>query len=122
MTRDLAHLMQSLFWPAAKMFHEPRWQPAADIYRTRQGWLVKLDLAGVKPEDIVVQIHGCSLVVHGSRRDMCLEEGCSHHRLEIAYSHFERRLDFPGNLESASMDMDYRDGMLLIYIQMEDTP
>ena len=25
------------------------WQPSTDIYRTQQGWLVKLDLAGVRP-------------------------------------------------------------------------
>jgi HSP20 family protein len=117
MKQDLIHLMQSLFWPAAKGFREPGWQPAADVYRTRQGWLVKLDLAGVKREDIVLGVHGTSLIVEGSRRDLCLEEGCSHHLLEISYSRFRRCIELPCDLETAGLASDYRDGMLLVYIQ-----
>ena len=34
------------------------WQPSADVYRTRDGWLVKFDLAGVKTEDVTVSMRG----------------------------------------------------------------
>jgi len=120
MKQDLTHWIHSLFWPAAQAFREPGWQPAADVYRTRHGWLVKFDLAGVKREDIFVQVRGSTLIVEGNRRDLCVEEGCSHHVLEISYSRFKRVLELPCALEAAEVACEYRDGMLLVYLQTED--
>jgi len=49
-------MRQSVFFP--QRYAEGVWRPAADIYRTRTGWILKFDLAGVRPEDILVQILG----------------------------------------------------------------
>jgi HSP20 family molecular chaperone IbpA len=40
--------------------------------------------------------------------------------MEISYSHFERSLDLPGDLERAHVTAEHRDGMLLVRIRMED--
>ena len=37
------------------------WQPQADIYRVRDGWVVKLELAGVRPQDVSVTVRGSQL-------------------------------------------------------------
>jgi HSP20 family protein len=95
------------------------WRPSADVYQTRKGWLVKFDLAGVRPGDFALEVQGSRLTVHGTRRDCTLEEGCSHYRLEIAYSRFERSLDLPCNLQRAAIATDYRDGMLLVHVHTE---
>ena len=92
------------------------WQPAADIYRTRGGWLVKLELAGVRREDLEVTAQGRWLSVRGSRRDATLVEGLQHHSLEIAYSEFERRLDLPCDLDQAEISAEFQDGMLIVRI------
>jgi HSP20 family protein len=120
MTRDLARFLQTLFWPMARTFRQPHWEPSADVYRTSDGWLVKFDLAGVRPEDLSVELHGCRLTVRGTRRDCFTEEGFSCYRMEIAYSHFERSLELPSNLQPAGITTDYRDGMLLVHIPTED--
>jgi HSP20 family protein len=119
MATDLIRVMQALFLPAAGQASETAWQPSADVYRTRDGWLVKLDLAGVRPEDVRVQVGGSTLAVQGTRRDWCLEEGCSHYRMEIAYSRFERRLTLPADLDRADVRAEHRDGMLLIHVRLE---
>ena len=75
MSRDLKRLMQSLFTPAARSCGEACWQPSADIYRTPEGWLVKFDLAGVRPEDIIVAVQNSHLIVRGTRRDWLVEQG-----------------------------------------------
>jgi HSP20 family protein len=116
MSDDFIRLMHSLFLPAAQSCREARWSPAADVYQTREGWLVKLDLAGIRSEDVQVQVKGRRLTVCGQRHDCILQEGASHYRLEIAYSHFERSLDLPDDLERASLRTEYRDGMLLVHI------
>jgi HSP20 family protein len=119
MAQDLIRFMQSLFPPAGKPGSTGVWQPPADIYRTRRGWLVKLDLAGVRPEDVQVTVHGDCLTVRGIRRDCSLEEGCRHYQMEIAYSTFERSLTLPVNLDRARVEAEHRQGMLLIHIRPE---
>jgi HSP20 family protein len=119
MSRDLARLLQSLFWPAARAFRTPHWQPRADVYRHPGGWLVKFDLAGVRPEDITIEVQGPRLTLRGTRRDCSLEHGCRCYQMEISYSHFERSIQLPCDLEQAELSTEYRDGMLLVYIPTE---
>src|SRR5205807_35666 len=63
MASDLVRFMHALFLPAAASLHGPGWQPSADVYRTRDGWLVKFDLACVRPEDTQVVVDGRYLVL-----------------------------------------------------------
>src|SRR5262249_32001761 len=77
---SLFRLMQALL-PAAEERGEA-WQPPADVYRTRGGWLVKLDLAGVRPEDVQVSVSGPLLTVRGMRRDFTASEDCCCYQME----------------------------------------
>lgn len=97
----------------------PRWRPAADVYRHRGGWLVKLELAGVAPDHIQVTTRGRWLIVRGHRRDLVLAEGYSCWAMEIAYTQFERVLELPADLDHADLRTRYRDGMLLVSITTE---
>ena len=90
------------------------WCPAADVYRTKEGWIVKVDLAGVKPTDVDVIIDGDLLRISGSRRDGTCGEGVSHYQLEITYSRFEKMIRFPRSIEHASIERDYHDGLLIL--------
>ena len=92
------------------------WNPAADVYRTREGWVVKLDLAGVKADDIEITLDGALLRVSGLRRDSFCGEGISHYQLEITYSRFEKIIQFPCSIERATLERDYRDGLLLLHL------
>jgi len=98
---------------------ETTWRPSADVYRTRDGWLLKFDLAGVLPEDIRVHAGPCSVTVSGIRRDCVIEEGWSPYSMEISYSRFERTIHLPCALEAARLGVDYRNGMLLVRITPE---
>jgi HSP20 family protein len=120
MSRDVIRLMQALF-PQSAQGCAGAWCPAADLYRTRAGWLVKLDLAGVRPEDVRIWVEARRLSVSGCRRDCTLSEDCSHYHLEIAYSHFERHFELPDELDAASISTDYRDGMLHVHVRKELT-
>jgi HSP20 family protein len=97
------------------------WQPSADIYRTPTGWLVKFDLAGVRPEDVEVEVRGSILTVRGCRRDWAVEQDAHCYQMEISYSCFERALTLPANLERARVSAEHRYGMLLVRIHQEDT-
>jgi HSP20 family protein len=96
------------------------WCPAADIYRTSDGWIVKVDLAGVSPDDLEITIDGANLHVAGCRRDTFYGEGISYQQLEITYSRFEKVLQFPCSIEGASLRRDYHDGLLILYLLRGD--
>jgi HSP20 family protein len=95
------------------------WCPAADVYRTNDGWIVKVDLAGIRPADIEITIDGRVLRISGSRRDGICGEGVSHYQLEITYSRFEKMIQFPRSIEHASIARDYRDGLLILRLHEE---
>ncbi len=96
------------------------WNPAADVYRVRDGWIVKVDLAGVRTDDLDISISGPLLRISGLRRDSTCGEGISHYQLEITYSRFEKTIQFPRSIESASIGRDYRDGLLILRLQEEE--
>lgn len=98
---------------------KPAWQPAADLYRLPTGWLVKLELAGVHPEDVQLNLRGRTLVVSGRRRDCCLEQACRQARMEIEYGRFEREIELPGNWTRATIETHHEHGMMLIRILEE---
>ena len=41
------------------------WYPAADVYQTEDGWIVKVELAGVSVEDVEIDIQGTVLSIIG---------------------------------------------------------
>src|SRR5262245_45018622 len=90
------------------------WGPAADVYRTDEGWLVKFELAGVRPSDVEVRVEGRRLSLSGTRRDWCSEEGRSYYSMEISYNRFQRTLEFPCELAGARIALESREGMLLV--------
>ena len=93
------------------------WQPRADVYRTPDGWLVKLELAGVRPDEIRLVVEGHTLLVQGTRRDEQCYQGMGCHCMEIAYSRFQRVLELPGLSRTAEIVTSYVDGMLLVRIK-----
>jgi HSP20 family protein len=104
------------FLPAVESKLPLAWQPQVDIYRTPEGWVVKMDLAGVRPQDVSITVSGSQLRISGVRHDRIVEQGWSHYAMEIAYDRFERTLALPCDLELARITVEGRDGMLLLRV------
>jgi HSP20 family protein len=126
MSKDLIRLMQALFLPGVEACQDAPWHPNTDVYRTGTGWLAKFELAGVRAEDIDLQVLGTKMTLRGVRRDAVLdaaqrggEPSPVHYRMEIAYSRFERTLELPCDLKRAEVSTEFRDGMLLVRITPE---
>jgi HSP20 family protein len=116
MTVRETRLRSLFFLPAALLKSSMVWQPQVDIYRSRDGWVVKLELAGVRHQDVSITVHGSQLRVEGVRHDWLTEPGWSHHTMEIAYNRFERTIELPCDLARAQITVECRDGMLLLRV------
>lgn len=96
------------------------WYPAADVYQTPDGWLVKVELAGVSSEELQIDIQGNVLYISGCRRDRNCTANVSFRQMEITYSHFEKTLQFPAPIDGAKIEHSYEDGLLYIYLRKEE--
>jgi HSP20 family protein len=107
------------------LFSPPRqsqdWQPAVDIYQATNGWILKVDLAGVRLDDVHVHLGKRTVSISGIRRDGMMEDsGCRHYSMEISYSRFHRTIELPEDIQTARVAVDYRDGILYVRIARND--
>ncbi len=121
MARDVRRIVESLFVAAREPYVTSLWQPPADVYQTERGWIVKFDLAGVRPDDLELTVYGRRLTLRGVRRDWTARE-CQHaYSMEISYNRFERSIELPCDLDSFRIMSEYRDGMLIVSLEAEAT-
>jgi HSP20 family protein len=92
------------------------WYPAADVYQTPEGWVVKVELAGVSGEEIEIDVQGNTLYIAGCRKDRSCAAGVSY-QMEITYSRFEKTLQFPSPIDGASVEHMLENGLLIIHLR-----
>lgn len=93
------------------------WYPAADVYQTPDGWVVKVELAGVSAEEIEIAIEGNTLYIAGSRKDRSCAAGVAYQQMEITYSNFEKTLRFPSTIDGAAVEHIFENGLLIITLR-----
>ncbi len=93
------------------------WYPAADVYQTPDGWVVKVELAGVLPDEIEIDVKGKTLHIAGCRRDRSCVSGISYQQMEITYSNFEKTLRFPSPIDDAAIEQVLEHGLLIITLR-----
>ena len=93
------------------------WYPAADVYQTPDGWVVKVELAGVSAEEIEIDVQGNTLSIAGCRKDHSCVSGVSYQQMEITYSNFEKTLRFPSPIEGVVIEHVFENGLLIITLR-----
>lgn len=93
------------------------WLPAADVYQTADGWVVKVELAGVAAEDVEIEVQGNLLYIAGCRKDKSCAAGVAYQQMEITYSRFEKSLEFPASIEGVQLDHMFENGLLIIRLK-----
>jgi HSP20 family protein len=120
MSRDLRRASELLL-SAARAFQHTTWQPAVDVFRTAQGWLLKYELAGVSPSEVQLLVKDRQLTVRGVRRDVRVDERQQSYCMEISYNQFERVLELPCDLNEMRVATEYRDGMLIVRLTCKES-
>jgi HSP20 family protein len=87
--------------------------PPVDVHETEEEYLVKVDLPGVKSDDVNIEVNDNVLSVSGSR--VAAETGAAQ-LVERPYGTFARTLTLPQGVNSDSIEAGYRDGVLELRI------
>jgi HSP20 family protein len=91
---------------------EVQFRPAADLYETRQGLVLRLDLAGVKPDSLSLSLAGQELVIKGRRQPPPPEGIRRFIHLEIGFGVFERSFTLPIPVDLQAVQARFLDGIL----------
>ena len=98
--------------PASVIFSQRAWQPAVDVYETRQAVVAVVELAGVPESDIHLVVARDSLTVQGERKDTAQPSERTYSVLEIPFGPFERTVRLPASVNPEAATAKYGAGFL----------
>lgn len=93
------------------------WRPPTDVYETVESVIVRMEIAGMRDEDIEVAVQGEVLMITGSRSDSL--ERKAYHQMEIPFGKFSVVVDLPATVETDKATAEYKDGFLIIRLPKE---
>lgn len=123
--RQLASTFEELAKEFESMFGRPvstpsifdksengRFVPSLDISETAEGYEVTVDIPGVKPEDVKLEIHENQLVVSGKRESCEEKKEKNYHRVERSFGEFQRTVLLPSAVNQDKIEATYDAGVL----------
>ena len=94
------------------------WVPNTDVYITDFGMVIKVELAGVRGENLQIATEGNQLRISGERPDGCRAAKCSFLVMEINYGAFESVLELPAGYDLSQAKAAYQNGFLRIDVPL----
>jgi len=88
------------------------WTPAVDIYEDAGEVILRAELAGIKQEDIDIELSGDTLTIKGDRKFEELEKRDGYVRVERTYGPFQRAFTIGIPVNADAIKASYRDGIL----------
>lgn len=93
------------------------WCPPTDVYETEENLVVKMDIAGMRDEDLEVAVQDNLLLISGSRSDST--ERKAYHQMEIPFGKFSVGIELYVRVNTESATAEYKDGFLTIHLPKE---
>jgi HSP20 family protein len=94
------------------------WTPNTDVYLTDGGLVIKVELAGLRKEDLEITIEQTRLRIHGLRRDGCRGAQCRFIVMETNYGPFETVIEVPPGYDLGSAKAAYQNGFLRVDVPL----
>jgi HSP20 family protein len=98
------------------------WVPNTDVYATDSGLVIKVELAGMRSENLEITVEDNRIRISGNRPDGCRAAKCSFHLMEITYGPFETMLELPTGYDLGQARAAYLNGFLRIDVPLATQP
>jgi HSP20 family protein len=98
---------------------EAQWIPNTDVYVTDSGLVVKVELAGMRREDLQLTLQGNRIQINGHRPDGCRVTKCKFLVMEINYGPFQSVIELPSGYDLAHARAAYQNGFLRIDVPLQ---
>jgi HSP20 family protein len=93
------------------------WSPAVEAFEKGDNLMVKVELPGMKQEDIKLYVTEDTLKIKGEREPESGTKDKDYFRSEFIYGSFSRSIDLPFGVDTKSIEAIYEDGILRIALQ-----
>lgn len=93
-----------------------RWLPRIDVFDREKELVVRVEIAGVDPDDVDVTVEDRTLTISGARSFEDTSEGNGFHRREIFSGEFRRSLVLPEGLDSTDITAKADKGIIEVTI------
>jgi len=93
-----------------------KWYPAVDVLESRESYLIRAELSGMKREDIKVEVKDGTLVLSGERKSEKPAEGVEYRHAERVAAKFWRSFSLPETVKQEGIEATYKDGILEIRV------
>lgn len=90
------------------------WQPHMDMYETAGEIVLLVEVAGVRREDLHLEVSADHVTVSGRRSEPPLEGSARFRLAEIPFGPFERRLSLPAPVDAEHVRATFANGLLVI--------
>ncbi len=94
------------------------WEPNTDVYVTDHGLVIKVELAGVRRENLEIIVEGHRVHIRGERPDGSRAPQCKFLLMSINYGPFETLLELPAGYDLGQAKAAYLNGFLRIDVPL----
>ncbi|HIK37353.1 MAG: Hsp20/alpha crystallin family protein [Geminocystis sp.] len=108
MDRLFDELMPTLREPVDRM----SFVPAAELEETGDAFHLKLEIPGIDPKDLNVEVSADSVSISGERREETRSEEKGVTRTEFRYGKFQRVIPLSTRIQTDKVQAEYKNGIL----------
>jgi HSP20 family protein len=90
------------------------WGPQLDLFEDKDNLVVKVEVPGMKRDDIDVSLQEGTLTISGERKSEDADKDAQTHRQERFYGRFQRSITLPMPVNDAQVKAAYNDGILTV--------
>ncbi len=111
MQRQMNRLFDNLIGFTEDGYSKP-FIPAAEIEETDQALHLKLEVPGLEPQDLNVEVTANAVSISGERKSASRTEEQGMVRSEFRYGKFQRVIPLPSRIQNNNVQAEYKDGIL----------
>jgi len=93
-----------------------KWYPAVDVLESKDAYLIRAELPGMKKEDIKVEVKDGALTLSGEIKSEKPAEGVEYRHTERVAAKFWRSFSLPETVKHDGIEATYKDGVLEIRV------
>jgi HSP20 family protein len=115
----------SMRWPAFPRFSMPefaKWAPKVDVFEKDNRLITRVDLPGVKKEDVTVEVTDGYLALSGERKEEKEEKKENVYRTEREYGKFYRAVPLPEDVKLEDVKATFSNGVLEVSVPIPAKP
>jgi len=125
MTSDFDRMFDEGLWPSMRgrsTPEPPNWLPGVDVFEKDNRLVTRVDLPGMKKEEVKVEVTDGNLAISGERKLETEEKNERFYRRERETGSFYRAVPLPEGVKLEDVKATFEDGVLEVSIPLPAAP